>query len=91
IFINETDIYVVFSQNLQYGCSRVAIPTRQKKSERRKHRALEDSRDPDFFWSRGAYPAHDFESFALLAHMRFATRGTYPFGPDLLFNVGHLK
>jgi hypothetical protein len=74
----------VSSQDFQYGCSRVAIPTRQEKSERSKHRALEDTGDPDFFRFRGADTAHDFKGFTLLTHMRFATRGMYPFGPVLV-------
>jgi hypothetical protein len=81
IFINKADIYVEASQDFQYGCNRVAVPTREEKSERSKHRALKDTGDPDFFRSRGADAAHDFEGFTLLTHTTFSTRGTCPFGP----------
>ncbi|MGB6380914.1 MAG: hypothetical protein WBG51_07060 [Syntrophobacteria bacterium] len=84
IFINKADIYVVPSQDFQYACSRVAIPTREEKSERRKQRALENTGDPDSFWSRGADTAHDIKGFTLLTHMRFASRGKCPFGPVLV-------
>ena len=81
IFINKADIYVMSSQDFQYCCSRVPIPTREEKSERSKRRTLEDTGYPDFFWPRGADTAHNFKGFTLLSHIRFAMRRTDPFGP----------